>query len=138
MGLHKEISMTTVRYKINDDFVVTQSFEWDGKKFIIGQKGTIKHIPYEEIDDSGMDLRYYVEWDHENRGFHDCGGYCHLHHGWCIASNTLDSNSRLMYESKAVNPLPEDPRLRGIALKIIQLEKKFKRKQDAKRSLANV
>ena len=29
-------------------------------------------------------------------------------------------------------PLPEDPRLRGIALKIRELDKKFKRKQEAK------
>lgn len=137
MGLDKEISMTIVRYKIDDEFVVTHSFKWDDMNFRIGQKGTIKHIS-EENDDLGMSLRYFIEWEHEDRRFHDCGGYCPLHHGWCIDITRLEGNSKLIYESKAVNPLPDDPRLRGIALKIIQLERKFKKAQDAKRSLTNV
>lgn len=137
MGLDKEISMTIVRYKIDDEFVVTQSFKWDDMDFRIGQKGTIKHIS-EKDDDLGMNPRYFIEWDHEDLRFHDCGGYCLLHHGWCIDITRLEDNSKLIYESKAVNPLPDDPRLRGIALKIIQLERKFKKAQEAKRSLANV
>ena len=137
MGLDKGISMTTARYKIDDEFVVTQSFKWDGMNFRIGQKGTIKHIS-EEDDVLGMHSRYFIKWDHEDQRLHDCDGYCPLYHGWCIDINMLDGNSKLIYESKAVNPLPDDPRLRGIALKIIQLERKFKKAQDAKRSLANV
>ena len=138
MGLVKEIFMTTTQYKIDDEFVVTNSFEWDGMKFKIGQTGTIKHFSIENGDFYENDPRYFVAWDHEDQRLHDCGGFCPLYHGWCIESNKLLYNSRLVYESKATNPLPDDPRLRGIALKIIQLERKFKKSQDAKRSLANV
>ena len=38
MGLVKEIFMTTTQYEIDDEFIVTNSFEWDGMKFKIGKR----------------------------------------------------------------------------------------------------
>ena len=135
MGLHKEISMTMVRYDIGDEIKVVKGFNYDNSIFRKGDIGTIVHLEYNEEQDYSQ---YFIQWTHTQKNFHDCAGYCPMGFGWCVSSEVLDINTQPLKELISKNPLPEDPRLRGIALKIIQLEKKFKRKQDAKRSLANV
>ena len=135
MGLHKEISMTMVRYDIGDEIKVVKGFDYDNSIFRKGDIGTIVHLEYDEEQDYSQ---YFIQWTHTQKNFHDCAGYCPMGFGWCVSSEVLDSNTQPLEELISKNPLPDNPRLRGIALKIIQLEKKFKRKQDAKRSLANV
>lgn len=128
--------MTMALYNIGDEFEVISSFKFEGKSFATSRKGIVKEI----IDDDWTkEIRYYTQWDFKDPGFHDCGGHCTYGYGWCVDSIVLERHTQLILDtSSSANPLPEDPRLRGIALKIIQLEKKFKRKQEAKRSLANV
>jgi len=126
--------MTMARYSVGNEFKVIKMFNWDNKFFSVGHTGTIVKIKHD-----GVSNLYYIKWNHTNKGFHNCSGYCEDGYGWCVSSRMIDNYTQPI-ELKLIskNPLPEDPRLRGIALKIIQLEKKFKRNQDAKRSLANV
>ena len=120
---------TNCKYNIGDEFKVVSRFTQDGKHFNVGHSGTIVgSYSY------GM---YDIQWNHTNRGFHNCGGRCKSGTGWCVPQIIIDLDTELI-ELELKNPLPEDPRLRGIALKIIQLENKFKKQQEAKRSLANV
>jgi hypothetical protein len=116
-----------LEFNKGERLVVTEDFEYDGTSFIAGMTGTIlKFHP-----DRGYAGIVSVEWDHEDKqNFHTCGGLCLSSRGY-----NLDA-----YEAKLgpitldikTNPLPDDPRLRGIAIKIKQMETRFKQRQLAK------
>jgi hypothetical protein len=116
-----------LEFNKGERLVVTEDFEYDGTSFIAGMTGTIlKFHP-----DRGYAGIVSVEWDHEDKqNFHTCGGLCPSSRGY-----NLDA-----YEAKLgpitldikANPLPDDPRLRGIAIKIKQMETRFKQRQLAK------
>lgn len=107
-----------------DKIVVTDDFEYDGATFLAGMTGTVLKFH----SDRGISGIVSIEWDHEDKqNFHSCGGICLTSRGY-----NLD-----VYEAKLgpigtdvkANPLPDDPRLRGIAIKIKQMEQRFKLKQ---------
>jgi hypothetical protein len=116
-----------LEFNKGERLVVTEDFEYDGTSFIAGMTGTIlKFHP-----DRGYAGIVSIEWDHEDKqNFHTCGGICLSSRGY-----NLDA-----YEAKLgpitldikANPLPDDPRLRGIAIKIKQMETRFKQRQLAK------
>jgi hypothetical protein len=113
-----------MEYNKGDKVVVTDDFEYDGASFIAGMTGTI--IKFHS--DRGVWGVVSILWDHEDKqNFHTCGGLCPSNRGY-----NLD-----VYEAKLgpitldikANPLPDDPRLRGIAIKIKQMETRFKIQQ---------
>lgn len=114
-------------YNIGDTIVVDKIFECDGVNFYSGDRGTII-----ELED------YYVaiSWDNKHDPeFHDYNGLHSTSTCWCILAHVLKKKAHVEFLKEANgNPLPEDPRLRGIALKIVQLESKFKRYQELKKS----
>jgi hypothetical protein len=116
-----------MEYIKGERLVVTEDFEYDNASFIAGMTGTI--IKFHT--DRGISGIVSILWDHEDKqNFHTCGGLCPSNRGY-----NLD-----VYEAKLgpittdikANPLPDDPRLRGIAIKIKQMETRFKIKQLAK------
>lgn len=114
-------------YNIGDTIVVDKIFEYDGIDFFAGDRGTII-----EID------RFFIAISWENKHdpeFHDYNGHHSTSTCWCIPDHVLKKKAHVEVLKEANgNPLPEDPRLRGIALKIIQLDNKFKRYQELKKS----
>jgi hypothetical protein len=116
-----------LEFNKGERLVVTEDFEYDSASFIAGMTGTIiKFHP-----DRGYAGIVSILWDHEDKqNFHTCGGLCPSSRGY-----NLDA-----YEAKLgpitldikANPLPDDPRLRGIAIKIKQMETRFKQRQLAK------
>lgn len=131
MDFLKGTFMTTPNFSIGDFFTVLTPFSYDGKDFSPDKQGRILYIEHDVWDGS---TRYYIEWTHTENGFHTCEGRCQSGYGWCIPTEKVDRNCISKSETATKNPLPEDPRLRGIALKIIQLETKFKRYQELKKS----
>lgn len=116
-----------MEYIKGERLIVTEDFEYDGASFIAGMTGTILKFH----KDRGISGIVSIEWDHEDKqNFHTCGGICLSYRGY-----NLD-----VYEAKLgpitldikANPLPDDPRLRGIAIKIKQMETRFKQRQLAK------
>jgi hypothetical protein len=116
-----------MKYIKGERLIVTEDFEYDGTSFIAGMTGTVLKFHM----DRGVEGIISIEWDHEDKqNFHTCGGICLTSRGY-----NLDA-----YEAKLgplgidvkANPLPDDPRLRGIAIKIKQMETRFKNKQLAK------
>ncbi len=131
MDTLKETYMTTQNFSIGDFFTVLTPFSCDGKVFSTGKQGTILHIEHDDWDGSN---RYFIEWTHTENGFHDCAQRCQSGYGWAIPTEKVDWNCISESETATKNPLPENPRLRSIALKIIQLDTKFKRYQELKKS----
>ena len=114
-------------YNIGDTIVVDEEFEYDGVDFYAGDQGTIIGIEQNFIG---------ISWINRKEGsFHDFNGLHSTNTCWCIAERILKKKAHVEVLKEANgNPLPEDPRLRGIALKIVQLESKFKRYQELKKS----
>ena len=116
-----------MEYIKGERVIVTDDFEYDNVTFIAGMTGTILTFH----SDRGVSGIVSIEWDHEDKqNFHTCGGICLNNRGY-----NLDA-----YEAKLgpitldikANPLPDDPRLRGIAIKIKQMETRFKQRQLSK------
>ena len=117
-------------YSIGDIIEVLTRFKYDGVTFNVGDKGKVVNTN-RHPSDLGIE---WVNKTHNN--LHDCGGDCLLGKGYNIDKRLLKSHTILstLDEQPQGNPLPTDPRLRGIALKIIQLDTKFKRYQELKKS----
>jgi hypothetical protein len=116
-----------MEYIKGEKVIVTDDFEYDNVTFLAGMTGTVLKFHM----DRGVEGIISIEWDHEDKqNFHTCGGICLSSRGY-----NLDA-----YEAKLgpitldvkANPLPEDPRLRGIAIKIKQMETRFKQRQLSK------
>lgn len=117
-------------FTIGDKIIVTEDFRFDEVKFKVGQTGTIIDIKlsHDRYTKGGT---LSIQWDFENHNFHSCQGLCPLDTGYNV---TINKAKIMLQQPSTGNPLPADPRLRGIALKIIQMETRFKLKQEAKKS----
>lgn len=124
---------TNNEFNVGDKVEVTKDFTFEDVSFKEGQTGTVVRVQ------SKYDIS--VEWDFTNRNFHSCGGNSRLGNGYnmdlreCFLGNVTLS---YLNNNKPGNPLPKDPHQRGICLKIIQMEARFKRKQEQKRLEASV
>lgn len=131
MVLLKETCMTTPLYNIGDIIIVQETFKHDACTFYVGNRGKV-------VDNVIFPHYLGIEWldGKTNRRFHSCGGNCSEHSGYNVDIRLLKLYTSLEPVDTSVvpNPLPTDPRLRGIALKIIQLDTKFKRYQELKKS----
>ena len=116
-------------YVIGDRIIVTQSFHCDGIKFSPGDSGTIIDL----IGGSWM----CIQWDFEHAKFHNHDGKGAKSHCWTIGREQGGIVLEEVY-SRNGNPLPEDPRLRSIALKILDLERAFKQRQEAKKKSVSI
>lgn len=114
-------------YNIGDTIIIDEEFEYDSVDFYIGNQGTVVGIEQNFIA---------ISWTNKNNSsFHDFNGTSLVNTCWCIPAHVLKKKAHVEFLKEVNgNPLPEDPRLRGIALKIVQLESKFKRYQDLKKS----
>jgi hypothetical protein len=97
----------------------------DGRDFNSFGEGTIVAT----YNDEG----YYINWDNNNGSTYSNefrrNGEVHT---YATIYMMFRDRIELVSDAVARPPLPSDPRLRGIALKIRELDKKFKRKQEAK------
>ena len=116
-------------FTIGDHIIVTDDFRFDEVNFKTGQTGTIVDINMGEDRWEGGTLS--IQWDFSNRNFHSCQGKCPILTGYNV---TVNRAKIALAQPSTGNPLPEDPRLRGIALKILQMETRFKRRQEAKKA----
>lgn len=111
-----------------DKIVVTDGFDWDGTTFLPGMTGTV--LKMHNRNDRQI---VSIEWDHDDRAnFHSCGGLCPSYRGYNL--DVEKANLALASEINMGNPLPDDPRLRGICIKIKQMETRFKLRQERKKS----
>ena len=107
-----------------DKIVVTDDFEYDGATFLTGMTGTVLKFH----SDRGVGGIVSIEWDHEDKqNFHSCGGLCLTHRGYNL--DAYEARLGPIGTDVKANPLPDDPRLRGIAIKIKQMETRFKNRQ---------
>jgi hypothetical protein len=107
-----------------DKIVVTDDFEYDGATFLAGMTGTVLKFH----SDRGVGGVVSIEWDHEDKqNFHSCGGLCLTHRGYNL--DAYEARLGPIGTDVKANPLPDDPRLRGIAIKIKQMETRFKNRQ---------
>jgi hypothetical protein len=110
-----------------DKIVVTDDFDYDSATFLTGMTGTVLKFH----SDRGIGGMISIEWDHEDKqNFHSCGGLCLNHRGYNL--DVHDAKLGPITLDIKANPLPDDPRLRGIAIKIKQMETRFKVRQLAK------
>jgi hypothetical protein len=116
-------------FTIGDKIVVIEEFRFDEVKFKEGQTGTIVDISIGDDRYEGGTLS--IQWDFSNGNFHSCNGACPVGTGYNVTANRAKI---MLAQPSTGNPLPADPRLRGIALKILQMETRFKRKQEAKKA----
>lgn len=116
-------------FTIGDPIIVIEDFRFDEVKFKIGQTGTIVDISIGDDRYEGGTLS--IQWDFENGNFHSCNGACPRGSGYNVTANRAKI---MLAQPSTGNPLPADPRLRGIALKIIQMETRFKLRQERKKS----
>jgi len=116
-------------FTIGDHIIVTDDFRFDEVMFREGQTGTIVDINMGEDRWEGGTLS--IQWDFSNSHFHSCNGYCPTKSGYNV---TVNRAKIMLAQPSTGNPLPADPRLRGIALKILQMETRFKRRQEAKKA----
>lgn len=102
----------------------------DVKDLKIFGEGTIVGRYYSRCPPQFDDiLGYYINFDIKSGPTYNC-----------VIGTIVYSNIYMMHINRfelvgqegSRPPLPEDPRLRGIALKIRELDQKFKRKQEAK------
>lgn len=107
-----------------DKIVVTDDFEYDGATFLAGMTGTVLKFH----SDRGVGGIVSIEWDQEDKqNFHSCGGLSLSHRGYNL--DAFAARIGLIGTETIGNPLPDDPRLRGIAIKIKQMETRFKNRQ---------
>lgn len=107
-----------------DKIVVTDDFEYDGATFLAGMTGTVLKFH----SDRGVGGIVSIEWDHEDKqNFHSCGGLSLSHRGYNL--DAFEARLGPIGTDVNANPLPDDPRLRGIAIKIKQMETRFKNRQ---------
>lgn len=113
-----------MEYKQGDKIVVTDDFEYDGANFLAGMTGTVLKFH----SDKGVGGVVSIEWDHEDRlNFHSCCGLSLTNQGFNLEAHKAKLGP--IGTDVKVNPLPDDPRLRGIAIKIKQMETRFKNRQ---------
>ena len=111
-----------------DKVVVTDDFEYDNATFLAGMTGTVLKFH----SDRGVSGIVAIEWDHEDKqNFHSCGGLSVSYRGYNL--DVFDAKLGPIGVDIKANPLPDDPRLRGIAIKIKQMETRFKNRQLHKR-----
>ena len=107
-----------------DKVVVTDDFEYDNVTFLVGMTGTVLKFH----SDRGVSGIVAIEWDHEDKqNFHSCGGLSILSRGYNL--DVFEARLGPIGIDIKANPLPDDPRLRGIAIKIKQMETRFKNRQ---------
>jgi len=116
-----------LEFNKGERLIVTENFVYDGTSFIAGMTGTVlKYHP-----DRGYAGIVSVEWDHDDKqNLHSCGGLCPSNRGYNL--DVHDAKLGPISLDIKANPLPDDPRLRGIAIKIKQMETRFKQRQLAK------
>ena len=113
-----------MEYNKGDKIVVTDDFEYDNATFLTGMTGTVLKFH----SDRGVGGLVSIEWDHEDKqNFHTCGGLCVTSRGYNL--DLYDAKLGPLGIDVKANPLPDDPRLRGIAIKIKQMETRFKNRQ---------
>jgi len=113
-----------MNFNRGDKIVVTDDFECEDVTFLAGMTGTVLKF----LSDRGVGGIVSIEWDHEDKqNFHSCGGICLTSRGYNLDAFKARLGP-LGIDVKA-NPLPNDPRLRGIAIKIKQMETRFKNRQ---------
>jgi hypothetical protein len=116
-----------MEYIKGEKIIVTEDFDYDGASFIAGMTGTILKFH----KDRGLSGIVSIVWDHEDKqNFHTCGGLCPSYHGYNL--DAYEAKLGPITADVKANPLPDDPRLRGIAIKIKQMETRFKQRQLAK------
>jgi hypothetical protein len=116
-----------LEFNKGERLVVTEDFEYDGTSFVTGMTGTV--IKFHS--DRGVWGVVSIEWDHEDKqNFHTCGGLCPSSRGYNL--DVYEAKLGPITADVKANPLPDDPRLRGIAIKIKQMETRFKIRQLAK------
>lgn len=108
-----------------DKVVVTEDFEYDNATFLAGMTGTVLKYHSDRLHVCGI---VSIEWDHEDKqNFHSCGGLCLANRGYNL--DVFEARLGPFSVDVQANPLPDDPRLRGIAIKIKQMETRFKNRQ---------
>lgn len=113
-----------MEYNKGDKIVVTEDFDYDNAIFLTGMTGTVLKFH----SDNGISGIVTIEWDHEDKqNFHSCGGLCLTHRGYNLDAHYIRLGP--VGSDVKANPLPTDPRLRSICLKIKQMETRFKLKQ---------
>ena len=113
-----------MEYNRGDKVVVTDDFEYDNVTFLAGMTGTVLKFH----TDRGISGIVSIEWDHEDKqNFHSCGGLSILSRGYNL--DVFEAKLGPIGVDIKANPLPDDPRLRGIAIKIKQMETRFKNRQ---------
>ncbi len=116
-----------LKFNKGERLVVTEDFEYDSATFLTGMTGTVLKFH----SDRGVSGIVSVEWDHDDKqNFHSCGGLCLTHRGYNL--DVHDAKLGPITLDIKANPLPDDPRLRGIAIKIKQMETRFKQRQLSK------
>lgn len=82
------------------------------------------------------DEEYYINWDNNNGSTYS-QGFRRNGEVLTYTSIYMMSGDRIELASNAITrpPLPSDPRLRGICLKIRELDRKFKQRQEAKKDI---
>jgi hypothetical protein len=113
-----------LEFNKGERLVVTEDFDYDGTSFLAGMTGTVLKFH----TDRGYAGIVSVEWDHDDKqNFHSCGGLSLVQRGYNLDVHEAKLGP-ITTDIKA-NPLPDDPRLRGIAIKIKQMETRFKIQQ---------
>ena len=113
-----------MEYIKGERVIVTEDFDYDGTSFIAGMTGTVLKFH----TDRGISGIVSILWDHEDKqNFHTCGGLCPSSQGYNL--DVYEAKLGPITADVKANPLPDDPRLRGIAIKIKQMETRFKTQQ---------
>ena len=113
-----------MEFNRGDKVVVTADFEYDNATFLAGMTGTV--LKFHSV--RGVGGVVSIEWDHEDKqNFHSCGGLCLTHRGYNL--DAYEARLGPIGTDVKANPLPDDPRLRGICIKIKQMEARFKNRQ---------
>jgi hypothetical protein len=116
-----------MEYIKGEKVIVTDDFEFDNVTFLVGMTGTVLKFHA----DRGIGGMCSIEWDHEDKqNFHSCGGLSIAQRGYNV--DVHEAKLGPITTNVNANPLPDDPRLRSIAIKIKQMETRFKQRQLSK------
>jgi len=120
--------------EIGDTIIVLKDFVFDYAKFTEGMTGTVisKHNDEYQYNRNVIS----IDWGFRNSDFHTCGGLLTHATGYNLNLPEVFIGHLVDVSDTGTakpNPLPDDPRLRGICIKIKQMEDRFKRKQLAKK-----